>query len=181
MRTLIAFAIASALIPGGAFSATNANLAYDETDAQTLPSVMLPETVQLLPALPMTPNGKVDRRALPEPQSAIVLPSATAPESALEKTIAGIWEQVLGRSSVGTADNFFDLGGHSLLVVQVQRRLHEACGREVSLTDMFRLPTIQALAAHLSGHAVSTAVDDGRNRANARRMVRARALPTAAP
>ncbi|NMM08038.1 MupA/Atu3671 family FMN-dependent luciferase-like monooxygenase [Polaromonas sp.] len=148
--------------------------------AQALPSVMLPETVQLLQALPMTPNGKVDRRALPEPQSAIVLPSATAPESTLEKTIAGIWEQVLGRSNVGTADNFFDLGGHSLLVVQVQRRLHEACGREVSLTDMFRLPTIQALAAHLSGHAISTAVDDGRNRANARRMVRARALPSAA-
>jgi natural product biosynthesis luciferase-like monooxygenase protein len=151
--------------------------------AQTLPPVMLPETVQLLAALPMTPNGKVDRRALPEPQSAIVLPSMTAPESALEKTIAGIWEQVLGRSSVGTFENFFDLGGHSLLVVQVQRRLHEACGREVSLTDMFRLPTIQALAAHLSGHAISTAVDDGRSRANARRMVRSRArpLPTPAP
>jgi natural product biosynthesis luciferase-like monooxygenase protein len=145
--------------------------------AQTLPPVMLPETVQLLAALPMTPNGKVDRRALPEPQSAIVLPSATAPESALEKTIAGIWEQVLGRSSVGSADNFFDLGGHSLLVVQVQRRLHEACGREISLTDMFRLPTIQALAAHLSGQAISTAVDDGRNRANARRMVRTRPRP----
>jgi natural product biosynthesis luciferase-like monooxygenase protein len=151
--------------------------------AQSLPSAMLPETVQLLAALPMTPNGKVDRRALPEPQTAIVSTAATAPENALEKTIAGIWEQVLGRSSVGTADNFFDLGGHSLLVVQVQRRLHEACGREVSLTDMFRLPTIQALAAHLSGQAVSTAVDDGRNRANARRMVRSRAQlqPTAVP
>jgi hypothetical protein len=72
------------------------------------------------------------------------------------------------------SDNFFDLGGHSLLVVQVQRRLREACGREVPITDMFRLPTIRALAAHLGGNTAPSAVGDGLSRANARRLMRSR-------
>ena len=80
-------------------------------------------------------------------------PGRRAARAELEKTIAAIWQDVLGLPQVGTSDNFFDLGGHSLLVVQVQRRLREACGREVSITDMFRLPTIRALAAHLGGNA----------------------------
>jgi hypothetical protein len=144
--------------------------------AQELPEPMVPMTVSLLPALPLTPNGKVDRRALPEPQSAPVLRVAAGPQSELEKTIASIWGEVLGLPRVGVSDNFFDLGGHSLLVVQVQRRLREACGREVSITDMFRLPTVRALAAHLGGgDAAPSAVDDGLSRANARRLMRSRA------
>jgi len=82
---------------------------------------------------------------------------------------------------VGMSDNFFDLGGHSLLVVQVQRRLRDACGREVSITDMFRLPTIRALAAHLGGNDTApSAVGDGLSRANARRMMRSRAASQSA-
>jgi acyl carrier protein len=104
-----------------------------------------------------------------------VRPAAIAPQSDIEKTIASIWEDVLGLPQVGTADNFFDLGGHSLLVVQVQRRLREACGREVSITDMFRLPTIKSLAAHLGGNApAASAVGDGLARAKARRTMRSR-------
>jgi acyl carrier protein len=98
-----------------------------------------------------------------------------APESTLEKTIASIWAEALGVSGVGITDNFFDLGGHSLLVVQVQRRLHEVCGKEVSITDMFRLPTVRALAAHLEGNDTATAVADGLSRAKARRTMRPRA------
>ena len=141
------------------------------TLAGQLPEVMVPQAVLALPALPMTPNGKVDRNALPEPNAAIaVRPAATAPHSDLEKTIAAIWQDVLGLPQVGTTDNFFDLGGHSLLVVQVQRRLREACGREVSITDMFRLPTIKALAAHLGGdEPQASAVDEGLARAQRRR------------
>jgi acyl carrier protein len=107
--------------------------------------------------------------------------AATAPENAMETTIAGIWQDVLGLEAVGTTENFFDLGGHSLLVVQVQRRLREATGSEVAITDMFRLPTIRALAAHLAGGAASTAVSQGQSRAQARRMLRTRlqATPTA--
>jgi natural product biosynthesis luciferase-like monooxygenase protein len=143
--------------------------------ARELPEIMVPALVLVLAALPITPNGKVDRRALPEPQAIAVRPAAIAPQSDIEKTIASIWEDVLGLPQVGTADNFFDLGGHSLLVVQVQRRLREACGREVSITDMFRLPTIKSLAAHLGGNApAASAVGDGLARAKARRTMRSR-------
>jgi acyl carrier protein len=139
----------------------------------------------VLAAMPMTPNGKIDRKQLPDPRPSTQLrtgPSApgaaSAPENALETTIAGIWQEVLGLETVGTTENFFDLGGHSLLVVQVQRRLRDATGQEVAITDMFRLPTIRGLAAHLSGGAISTAVSQGQSRAQARRMLRSRLQPT---
>ncbi|MBG9390066.1 MupA/Atu3671 family FMN-dependent luciferase-like monooxygenase [Caenimonas aquaedulcis] len=144
--------------------------------ASALPAIMVPQHVLVLPALPLTPNGKIDRKALPDPRAVIAVRQAGAPESAMEKTIASIWAEVLGLPSVGTGDNFFDLGGHSLLVVQVQRRLREACGRDVSITDMFRLPTVRALAAHLAGgDEAASAVSDGLSRAQARRAMRTRA------
>ncbi|MGZ5847986.1 MAG: MupA/Atu3671 family FMN-dependent luciferase-like monooxygenase, partial [Ramlibacter sp.] len=146
--------------------------------ARALPEIMVPQAVLVLPAMPMTPNGKIDRKALPDPRVAAVPRAATAPESALETTIAGIWQDVLGLEAVGTTENFFDLGGHSLLVVQVQRRLREATGQEIAITDMFRLPTIRGLAAHLSGGAASTAVSQGQSRAQARRNLRSRLQPT---
>jgi acyl carrier protein len=152
--------------------------------AQELPEVMVPATLTVLAAFPLTPNGKVDRGALPHPQGALPSPATaapTAPQTELETTIATIWQEVLGVPGVGVTDNFFDLGGHSLLVVQVQRRLREACGREVSITDMFRLSTIRSLAAHLAGNATPTAVDDGLQRANARRLMRSRAGGQPAP
>jgi acyl carrier protein len=160
--------------------------------AKALPEVMVPQAVLVLPAFPLTPNGKVDRRALAvTPAQAGVdgdgygafYQPPTIPASAgmtdMEKAIAAIWKNVLGLPQVGTTDNFFDLGGHSLLVVQVQRRLQEACGREVPITDMFRLPTIKALAAHLGGaEQQANAVNDGMARAQ-RRMQRARRAWTA--
>jgi acyl carrier protein len=153
--------------------------------AQQLPEVMVPMTVTVLPAFPLTPNGKIDRRALPQPRAQSAAAPASAPQGQLESTIAAIWQEVLGLPQVGTDDNFFDLGGHSLLVVQVQRRLREACGREVSITDMFRLSTIRALAAHLAGNVTPTAVGDGLQRANARRLMRSRTgaqpVPSPAP
>jgi acyl-coenzyme A synthetase/AMP-(fatty) acid ligase len=143
--------------------------------AEQLPDVMVPQHILVLAALPLTPNGKIDRRALPDPRAAIPLRAAAAPESTLEKTIASIWAEALGVAGVGTTDNFFDLGGHSRLVVPVQRRLHEVCGRDVSITDMVRLPRVRALAAHLEGNDTATAVADGLSRAKARRMMRTRA------
>jgi natural product biosynthesis luciferase-like monooxygenase protein len=154
--------------------------ALREALAAKLPAIMVPQHVLVLPAMPLTPNGKTDRRALPDPRAVIAVRAGGAPESELEKTIAGIWAEVLGLPSVGTSDNFFDLGGHSLLVVQVQRRLREACGREVSITDMFRLPTVRALASHLGGQdEAASAVTDGLSRAQQRRAMRTRG--TAAP
>jgi acyl carrier protein len=136
---------------------------------------MVPSAIMILPALPLTPNGKVDRRALPAraltaPQGPVAA-MAAAPESSLEKTIAAIWCDVLKVPSVGTTDNFFDLGGHSLLVVQVQRRMQEELGREIGITDMFRYTTIRALAAHLAGTGKDSAVEQGLDRANIRRAM----------
>ncbi|HQS31158.1 MupA/Atu3671 family FMN-dependent luciferase-like monooxygenase [Polaromonas sp.] len=144
--------------------------------AQELPEIMVPRAVIVLQAWPLTPNGKVDRRALPEAGPVIAPRPESAPASQLEGVISTIWRDVLGLDKVGTSDNFFDLGGHSLLVVQVQRRLRAATGREVSITDMFRLTTIEGLAAHLGGNGTQSAVSDGQSRANARRVMRSRGL-----
>jgi natural product biosynthesis luciferase-like monooxygenase protein len=152
-----------------------------EALARELPAIMVPATVLMMQALPTTPNGKVDRRALPAPQPELAVRPAAVPQTELEKMVSGIWQEVLGIAEVGLSDNFFDLGGHSLLVVQVQRRLREVCGHEVSITDMFRLPTVRALAAHLGGNAQPTAVHDGLDRANTRRLMKSqkRAQPAA--
>jgi acyl-CoA synthetase (AMP-forming)/AMP-acid ligase II len=140
--------------------------------AAELPEIMVPASLVVMRAFPLTPNGKVDRAALPDPRAAVVLPPSTAPDGEFENIIAGLWREVLGLNEVGSTDNFFDLGGHSLLVVQVQRSLRDACGREVSITDMFRFPTIRGLARHLAGQEVSNAVGDGLSRARARRQLR---------
>ena len=165
--------------PGATLNTT----ALRQAVGEALPEIMVPKVVLALPAMPQTPNGKIDRKALPDPRMVAAPRAAEAPENQMEKSIAGIWQEVLGMESVGTSDNFFDLGGHSLLVVQVQRRLKEATGQEVSITDMFRLTTIKALAQHLSGGAggaATTAVSEGQSRAQARRMLRTRGLqPTA--
>ena len=120
----------------------------------TLPDFMVPSHVVVLAQLPQTPNGKVDRKALPAPDAQ---PAATAPltfeapAGDVEETIARVWREVLKVDQVGTRDNFFDLGGHSLLAVQAHRRLREALARDLSITDIFRFPTIQSLAGYLAG------------------------------
>ena len=70
--------------------------------------------------------------------------------SGTERTIAAIWQDVLGVDRIGPHDNFFDLGGHSLLLVQVQARLRDALGREIAIVEMFQYPTIRAMASHLA-------------------------------
>ena len=140
--------------------------------AAELPEIMLPASLLVVLAFPLTPNGKVDRLALPDPRAAIVIPKVVFAENEFEQSISALWRDVLGLSEVSVADNFFDLGGHSLLVVQVQRRLREATGQEVSITDMFRFPTIRGLAQHLSGQVASTSVTDALSRARTRRNLR---------
>jgi hypothetical protein len=114
-----------------------------------LPAYMVPASYQNLPSLPKTSTGKVDRRALPDPEA----PAAKVyvpPGTATERAVAAVWCEVLGRERVGREDNFFDLGGHSLLVVRAHARLRETLGREISVIDLFRHPTVAALARHLS-------------------------------
>lgn len=140
-----------------------------------LPAYMVPAHLVLLQTMPLTPNGKVDRRALPAPWEVQERqgPAGPAPQSDLERLIAAVWQEVLGVSSVGLDDNFFDLGGHSLLTVQVHRRLKEQMGRPLSITDMFRFPTIRALAAFL-GQQGQEVDRSGEVRAQARREALAR-------
>lgn len=135
---------------------TPAALAVDEVRAfvrARLPEPMVPARVVSLAALPLTPNGKVDRKKLPEPDqsSAPPLASVERPANDLEQTVAEIWEEVLQVPQVGIDQNFFDLGGHSLLTVRVLGRLREATGRSLPITDMFRFPTVRSLARHMAG------------------------------
>jgi amino acid adenylation domain-containing protein len=117
-----------------------------------LPDAMVPAHVVALPALPLTPNGKLDRRALPEPTGRDAgAPAFTAPGSDVERQIASIWQSVLGLPEVGLYDNFFDLGGHSLLVVEVRRRLGERLRVDAPIVALFQHPTVHALAEFIGG------------------------------
>jgi amino acid adenylation domain-containing protein len=128
--------------------------------AERLPDYMVPSHVVILEALPRTPNGKVDRRALPAPVPKSPRTGApVAPRTALERTIAAVWAEVLGVERVGVEDNFFDLGGHSLLVARVHGRLRESLGRDdLTMVDLFRHPTVVALARYLAPAEVVPAV-----------------------
>jgi amino acid adenylation domain-containing protein len=118
----------------------------------SLPEYMAPSAFVYLERLPLNANGKVDKQALPAPEQRrpeLNEPFAAA-ESEMEQVIAGIWQAALGLPEVGKYDNFFDLGGHSLLVAQIHAKLEKAVGRRVAIVDVFRHPTISTLAKHLS-------------------------------
>ena len=116
-----------------------------------LPEYMLPAAFVTIEELPLTPNGKVDRSALPAPEGLRPQLAAAyvAPQNETERVISTIWQDVLQIEKVGIYDNFFDLGGHSLLMVRVNRRLREEFDREVSMIDLFKYPTVSALAEFL--------------------------------
>ncbi|MDZ7269873.1 MAG: amino acid adenylation domain-containing protein [candidate division KSB1 bacterium] len=115
---------------------------------QRLPAHMVPSFFVPLAAMPLTPNGKVDRRALPAPAAAHES-SYVAPRTPEEEILAGIWAQVLNVPRVGVHDNFFELGGHSLLVTQLLSRVREALQVELPLRSLFDAPTIAGLAQQL--------------------------------
>ncbi len=114
-----------------------------------LPEQMVPAAFVLLDALPLSPNGKIDRAALPAPGRSGGAREGGAPLTGTERALAAVWEELLGVSDVGVGDNFFDLGGHSLLLVQVHSRLEERYPDRVALVDLFTHRTLGALAAHL--------------------------------
>jgi amino acid adenylation domain-containing protein len=120
-----------------------------------LPEYMVPSAFVLLDALPLTPNGKVDRRALPAPVQARpdVEESFVAPRDTLEFQLTKIWEQVLGIRPVGVRDNFFDLGGHSLMAVRLFARMTNVFGKKLPLATLFQAPTVEQLASILRQEA----------------------------
>ncbi len=121
--------------------------------AARLPDYMVPAAVIVLEAIPMTGSGKVDRKALPAPADRLDDDVVAPPSSDLERMLVEIWRDVLGIERVGVRDNFFEVGGHSLLVVQMHRRLRERLGRELAIVDLFENPTIESLARHLAAPA----------------------------
>jgi amino acid adenylation domain-containing protein len=117
---------------------------------EKLPSYMLPSAFIAIKEIPLTPNGKVDRRALPAPEQIEVSTAGfIAPRTEMEQLVAEIWCEILGITQVGADSNFFDLGGHSLLATRVMNRIRERCGVELPLRVLFEFPTVVSLAAKL--------------------------------
>lgn len=149
-KRLLAYVVAAAPIPDLATTL----LAYLRAH---LPNYMVPAQVVALAQLPLTPSGKVDRRALPIPAPS--RPSVTAiaaqPQSNLEQQLARLWCEVLQVEKVGVHDNFFDLGGNSLLMAQVQRGVSALGGAPLPIVTLFQYPTIHSLAQHLTTQAES--------------------------
>lgn len=118
---------------------------------ERLPDYLVPFRFQILDSLPLTPSGKVDRLALPLPQTGrpdLAAPYAT-PKRGLEQAIARLWEETLGLTPIGAEDSFFDLGGRSLQLVQVHRRIAEILTPVPEITTLFEYPTVRALVQHL--------------------------------
>jgi amino acid adenylation domain-containing protein len=122
---------------------------------EKLPEYMVPPRIVWLEALPLTPNGKVDRNRLRQPEPEDHRTFSPAPSSEMQRRVAAVWESVLGLKGIGVRDNFFDLGGHSLLVAKLLRRVESEFGARLSVAAVFQAPTIQQFAELLSSRDVS--------------------------
>ena len=141
--------LAAYIVPGPA-GAKDADTLRDFLRAK-LPGHMVPDHFLFLESLPLTPNGKIDRRALPAPpmKNVATAVATSLPLAGLEQAIAAIWKDILSVENPGADDNFFDFGGHSLQVVQVQNRLRESLGVELPVIKLFQYPTIRSLAGFI--------------------------------
>jgi natural product biosynthesis luciferase-like monooxygenase protein len=143
-----------------------------------LPDFMVPSAIVAVKYMPLTPNGKLDRNALPDPSKSKLSSADRSAGSAgdgpraTEGLILGIWKEALGRSEIGNRDNFFDLGGHSLLVIQVLKELRERHSPSVQMVDLFQHTTIESLARFLDGGIDPVSPSQrGKGRAEGRRAV----------
>ncbi|MFI6064769.1 amino acid adenylation domain-containing protein [Micromonospora sp. NPDC051227] len=148
--------------------------------ADRLPGYMVPATIVTLDRLPRSDRGKVDRDAL-APPAAPTPAGVGVPGSELERAVAAIWRDVLVVDEVGVDDNFFDIGGHSLLVMRVQTHLSERLGRTVPVVELFRHPTVRALARHLASGDRTPAMSAGHHRAETRAAIQRARTPRRRP
>jgi amino acid adenylation domain-containing protein len=140
--------LAAYLVPG-----EHAQLSIESLRAillERVPDYMVPDAFVVLESLPLNANGKVDREALPKPDAYLPRQTYVAPRTELERTISGLWQESLGLEKVGIHDNFFDMGGHSLLMIRMQSRLEQILHREIPIIELFRYPTVSTLALYLS-------------------------------
>jgi len=128
--------------------------------ADRLPDYMVPSTIVALAVLPLTPSGKVDRRALADRAPAAASDAYVGPRTQTEATLAAIWSEVLRREHVGVRDHFLALGGHSLLAIRILGRLSRAFGIRLPLRTLFEAPTIESLAAVVDTTVPSAGTDD---------------------
>jgi acyl carrier protein len=148
--TLIAYVVPATDADGSDAVAAGPNAAaLVEHLRRSLPSYMVPSAFLALSEVPLTPNGKVDRKALPEPGGVLPLARAQylAPRTPLEEHLVALWTAVLGVEPIGVQDSFFVLGGHSLAAGRVLARVRDRLGVELPLSVMFDTPTVEALAA----------------------------------
>ncbi|MCP3781725.1 amino acid adenylation domain-containing protein, partial [Paenibacillus sp. MZ03-122A] len=124
-----------------------------------LPSYMVPSYFVQLEQMPLSPNGKIDRKALPAPEGSLQTGTDYAePRTAQERALVAVWQSVLGLQTVGILDNFFDLGGDSIKAIQIASRAFQA-GYKLDMKDLFQYPTVEALAPHM--YEVSRMADQG--------------------
>ncbi|GMX60226.1 non-ribosomal peptide synthase/polyketide synthase [Paenibacillus elgii] len=135
-----------------AYFVTNLELSASELRAalsQKLPNYMIPSHFVPLQRMPLTPNGKIDRKALPAPEGGMLTKAEyIAPRTEQEQALAAVWQAVLGVERVGASDHFFELGGDSIKSIQVSSRLHQA-GYKLEIRDLFKYPTIAQLSPHI--------------------------------
>ena len=147
-----------------------------------LPDYMVPTVIVELEQMPLTSNGKLDRRGLPKPELDEASTEYEAPRSAVEEIVSGIWGEVLRVEKVGIAESFFELGGHSLLATQVVSRVRRVLGVEVGLRSLFTNPTVEAMAREIEqGRGVEQAVSEEMRRVERGGLDRGRDRQDACP
>jgi acyl carrier protein len=146
--------------------------------AAKLPETMSPSAFIFLPALPLTANGKVDRKALlASPSPMTTKPAGAAqiqrhPENDIVRFVSEVWRDALGVEEVGLNENFYDMGAHSLTVAEVHAKLQNGLGYEISIVDLFQFPTISSLCRHLMGAGSRDVAHRASERAQRRRLAR---------
>jgi len=143
-KKLVAYVVADA---GGTIDLA----ALRDFARERLPDYMLPSAFVALDTMPLTPSGKVARRLLPVPEQALAAAQhGTPPRSRSERSMAEVWQRLLKVRQVNLEDNFFDLGGHSLLTIKLIQELQKATGKRLTIADIFENPTLAEFAALLS-------------------------------
>lgn len=128
---------------------------------ERLPDYMIPSYFVKLDSFPMTPNNKIDRKALPTPEKAVRGENTNSlqPSNDVQKTVSDIWKEVLGRENIGLNENFFDLGGHSLLLAKVRSKIVKAMNINLQVMDLFKYPTVSTLSDYLEQRLGIKSVD----------------------
>jgi len=149
--------LAAYLVPSGDPVPSAAELRA--TLAQSLPDYMIPSRFEMLAALPLTPNGKIDRKALPPPGAAAVETAFEPPVTETEQRLSMIWRELLQPDQIGRNDSFLDLGGHSLLVARLLRRIEDGWGIRIGMAEFFRAPRLAELALRIDQPVAGQASD----------------------